>query len=332
MSIMIDSVTEEAHDHTDSHGISDSHGHSDSEATATIGQRLQAETTAVRLKIRWLGVRKTLSQDQTKLAAGTFDADIKSVSASKKLFDTSHPAFRAATAVKTQAVDYWKGHTLPYIEPGVRLIRRNDVAMFDVHMTSVRAELSEAVEELQRHYGELIDQARARLGNLFDLSDYEPDLSELFAIEWEYPSCDPPEYLLRVSPQLYYNECARVQTRFDEAVRLAEQAFADELGQLVSHLAERLSDDGSSKVFRDSAVTNLLAFFERFQQLNIRSDEQLDRLVADARRVISGVQPQDLRDHAAMRQHVANELVRVEASLDGWMTDRPRRSILRRSR
>jgi len=298
----------------------------------SIGQRLQAETTAVRLKIRWLGVRKTLSQDQTRLAAGTFDADIKSVSASKKLFDTSHPAFRAATAVKTQAVDYWKSHTLPYIEPGVRLLRRSEVPAFDVHMTSVRSELNEAVRELGRHYDELVDQARERLGNLFDPSDYAARLDDLFAIEWDYPSCDPPEYLLRVSPQLYYSECARVQTRFDEAVRLAEQAFADELGQLVSHLAERLSDDGANKIFRDSAVTNLLEFFERFKQLNIRSDEQLDRLVADARRIVTCVQPQDLRDHARLRQHVANELVRVEAALDGWMTDRPRRSILRRSR
>jgi hypothetical protein len=329
MSITIDSVDSVTED-TDT--LSTSRGHHDSEATATIGQRLQAETTAVRLKIRWLGVRKTLSPDQTKRAAGTFDADIKSVSASKKLFDTKHPAFRAATTVKTQAIDYWKQLTLPYIEPGVRLIRRNDVPMFDVHMTSVRAELAEAVEQLERHYGELIDQARVRLGNLFDPSDYEPNLSELFAIEWDYPSCDPPEYLLRVSPQLYYSECARVQTRFDEAVRLAEQAFADELGQLVSHLAERLGDDGSNKIFRDTAVTNLLEFFERFKQLNIRSDEQLDRLVADARRIITGVQPQKLRDHARLRQHVANELVRVEAALDGWMTDRPRRSILRRSR
>ena len=314
--------------------VTASHQYNDSQAleSESVGQRLQAETTAVRLKIRWLGVRKTLSPDQTRQAAGTFDADIKSVSASKKLFDTSHPAFRAATAVKTQAVEYWKSHTLPYIEPGMRLLRRIDVPAFDVQLTSVRAELNDAVEELQRHYGELVDQARERLGNLFDPSDYAESLSDLFAIEWDYPSCDPPEYLLRVSPQLYYSECARVQTRFDEAVRLAEQAFADELGQLVSHLAERLSDDGSSKVFRDTAVTNLLEFFERFQRLNIRSDDQLDRLVADARRVVTGVQPQDLRDHAAMRQHVANELVRVEASLDGWMTDRPRRSILRRSR
>jgi len=307
------------------------------EAEATqenIGQRLQAETTAVRLRIRWPGIRKTLSRDQTRQAAGAFEADVKSVSASKKLLDTSHPAFRAATAVKTQAVEYWKSHTMPYIEPGVRLLRRSDLAAFDVHLTSVRSELIDAVEQLELHYGELVDHSRERLGHLFDSADYAANLRDLFSIDWDYPSCDPPEYLLRVSPQLYYSECARVQTRFDEAVRIAEQAFAEELGQMVSHLAERLSgdDDGSPKVFRDTAVTNLLEFFDRFQRLNIRSDDQLDRLVADARSVINGVQPGDLRGQATMRQRIAAELTRVESSLDGWMTDRPRRNIIRRAR
>ena len=302
--------------------------------TASLSERLKTETTAVRLKIHWPSVRKTLSSDQTRLAAGTFDADTKSVSASKKLLDTSHPAFRAATAVRKQAADYWKLNTLPYTEPGMRLIRRSDVPTFDVYMTSAQAELSEAIEVLESHLDELIDQARARLGNLFDSADYDPNLRRLFGIEWDYPNCNPPEYLLQVSPQLYYSECARVQTRFDEAVKLAEQAFADELEQLVSHLAERLSgeDDGSPKVFRDSAVTNLLEFFDRFQRLNIRSDDQLDRLVADARSIIGGVAPQDLRDQSIVRRRVASELSRVEASLEGWMTDRPRRSILRRSR
>ena len=125
-----------------------------------------------------------------------------------------------------------------------------------------------------------------------------------------------------------------LQTRFDEAVQLAEQAFADELGQLVSHLADRLSGeaDGSPKVFRDSAITNLLEFFDRFQRLNIRSDEGLDRLVEDAQIVVGGLVPQRLRDHSELRRQVASQLTRVETSLDGWMTDRPRRSIMRRSR
>ena len=299
-----------------------------------VGHRLRAETTAVRLRIRWPGIRKTLREDQKQRAAHAFDADSDLVTASKKLLDTSHPAFRAATAVKTHAVDYWKSNTLPYVENGIRLLRRDEIAAFDVHMTSVKAELAEAVEELSQHYDELVNQARLRLGDLFDESDYAPELVGLFEISWDYPACEPPSYLRSLSPQLYEAECQRMQSRFDEAVQLAEQAFAEELSQLVSHLTERLNgdDDGSPKIFRDSAVTNLLEFFDRFQRLNIRSDEQLDQLIADARGVIQGFEPQQLRDQPAFRQHVANELTRVEASIEGWMVNRPRRNILRRSR
>jgi hypothetical protein len=35
--------------------------------------RLQAETTAVRLHIRWPGTRKSLNRDQKQQAAGAFD-------------------------------------------------------------------------------------------------------------------------------------------------------------------------------------------------------------------------------------------------------------------
>lgn len=299
-----------------------------------VGQQLQDETAAVRLRIRWPGVRKTLSEDQKQQAASSFDADTKSLSASKKLLDTSHPAFRVATGVRTHAVNLWKANTLPYIEPGIRLLRRNEVAAFDVQMTSVRGELAEAVTELELHYGELVDQARQRLGDLFDENDYSADLSALFDIEWDYPSCEPPTYLRHLSPQLYESECERMRERFSEAVQLAEQAFAEELSQLVSHLAERLAgeDDGTPKVFRDSAVNNLLEFFDRFQRLNIRSDDQLEQLVTDARNIVGGTQPQMLRDTQALREHVAGELTQVEESLESWLVNRPRRNILRRGR
>lgn len=296
--------------------------------------RLRAETTAVRLHIRWPGVRKTLDEVQKQRAADAFDADLKSLSAAKKLLDTSHPKFKAVSAIRSQAVAYWRGCSLPYVEPGVRLIRREDVTGFDVQMRTAQAELAEAVSLLDDCYGELVQQARERLGDLFDPGDYPATLQGLFEITWDYPSCSPPEYLRSVSPQLYEEECQRVQARFNDALQLAESAFADELTGLINHLAERLTGqaDGKPKVFRDSAVTNLLEFFDRFQRLNVRSDEQLDTLVEQARRLVRGVDPQRLREQTAVRQEVAEGLSRVEMSLDDWMTDRPRRSIIRRPR
>ncbi len=64
--------------------------------------------------------------------------------------------------------------------------------------------------------------------------------------------------------------------------------------------------------------------------MNVRSNDQLDQLVADAQQIVQGVQPQQLRDNQGLRQHVATELSRVQSVLDGLLVDRPRRNILRR--
>ena len=297
-------------------------------------QRLRNTTATARLTFTWLGARKTLTTQQKNQAADSFGAEGKFLSAGKKLLDTSHAAFKAVTAIRGRAVAYWKGVSLPYPEPAIRLIRQDAITDFDEQIANFSSELEEAVAELDDHYDELRTAARDRLGDLFDPSDYPPSLIGMFAIEHDYPSVEPPAYLQQLSPELYQNECQRVRTRFDEAVQIAEQAFLDELSKLVEHLTERLSGqaDGKPKVFRDSAVTNLDEFFERFRQLNIRSNEQLDDLVVDAQQIVRGVEPQQLRDNGTLRQQIASQLSGVQSVLDGLLVDRPRRNILRRPR
>jgi len=294
--------------------------------------RLRATTAAVRLSFTWFGVRKSLSAEQKSQAADTFGAEGNYLSAGKKLFDTGHPAFRSVTAVRSRAVSLWRGMSLPYPEPGIRLIRQEDVAALDVQMTSLRAELDDAVEQLDDHFAELQSAARTQLGRLYNAADYPSTLRGLFRLEYDFPAVEPPDYLRQLSPALYEQEKARVAARFDEAVRLAEEAFTSELARLVSHLTERLSgqDDGKPKVFRDSAVANLAEFFQRFGQLNVRSSQQLDQLVAQAQRIVQGVEPQALRENVTLRQHVATQLAGVQSVLDGLLVDRPRRNILRR--
>jgi hypothetical protein len=95
-------------------------------------------------------------------------------------------------------------------------------------------------------------------------------------------------------------------------------------------LTERVTDDGGQgKVFRDSVVSNLTEFFDRFRSLNLRSNAQLDELVAQAQRVVRGTSAQALRDSTELRQQVVGQLARVQSSLDALLVDRPRRRILR---
>lgn len=296
--------------------------------------RLRTTMAATKVSFTWFGVRKSLSAAQKAQAADSFSAEAKFLSAAKKLLDTTHPAYQAVTAVRGQITQHWKALTLPYPEPGLRLIRQDDIAGFDRQLRQYSEELAERVQELDEQYGELRRSARGRLGQLYDATDYPASLIGEFAVTWEFPSVEPPSYLAQLNPGLYEEECQRVQARFNEAVELAEQAFLDELSQLVAHLTERLSgtDDGKPKVFRDSAVEHLIGFFERFMRLNIGSNAELEELVAQAQQVVRGVAPQQLRDNQSLRQQVATQLAGVQASLEGLLVDRPRRSILRPTR
>lgn len=302
--------------------------------TNDASQRLRATMAAVRVMFTWLGIRKTLSPDQKSQAADTFGAERTYLSAGKKLLDTAHPAFKAVTSVRSQIVAYWRAQSLPYPEPGIRLIRQDAISAFTMQLTTLKQDLLDAVGQLDTRYDELKSAARIRLGSLYNPTDYPASLRGWFDVSWDFPSVEPPDYLRQLSPQLYRQEAARVAARFEEAVGLAEQAFTEELSKLISHLTERLSgsEDGKPKVFRDSAIENLREFFDRFRMLNIRSDQELDNLVGQAQRIVRGVEPQTLRDDLPLRQRVASQLSGVQSVLDGLLVDRPRRNILRRAR
>lgn len=306
----------------------------DQETRSSPADRLRTTTAAIRLAFNWFGTRKSLSFHQKALAAESFGAQSDDLSASKRLINNKHPKFKAVTNIRGRATQFWKSMSLPFPEPGVRLIRQTDIGAITMQLTTLKEELNASVAELDSCFDELKEAARSRLGDLYNPGDYPSTLIGLFDMSWDFPSVEPPPYLRQLSPELYRQECQRVQARFDEAVQLAEQAFTEELAKLVEHLTERLSgrDDGKPKIFRDSVIENLTEFFQRFQSLNIGSNESLDALVQQAQSIVQGVEPQQLRDSQQLRERVASRMSELQTSLDDLLVDRPRRNIIRRPR
>lgn len=294
-------------------------------------QRLRQNAAAVRVHFTWWGVHRTLTAQQKEEVGDTYGADARFLTAGKKLVDVRHEAFRRLTSIRTRVVNYWRGLTLPYTEAGVRLIRQSDIEAFVHVLEGFREELVQAETDLNTAYDQIKADARRRLGRLYNPSDYPPEVRGLFHVEWDFPSVEPPSYLMRLNPDLYQQEQERIARRFEEAVQLAEQAFMNEFGKLISHLTGRLAngESGQRQIFRDSVVGNLVDFFERFQHLNVRSNQELDALVEQAQQLVRGVTPQDLRDNDGLRQHVATQMAVVQSQLEGMIVERPRRQIIR---
>lgn len=291
--------------------------------------QLRSMTIGCRLRHERLGVRKALTRDQTGRAAQTFGADARSISARKLLIDTSNPSYRSVINVRSRATHYWKAVTVPYPEPGVRLIRRSFIGDFVKEMERYRGELIEAAKVLQLQYAELRIEAAQRLGDLFNGDDYPARIDTQFEMEWDFPSMEPPAYLKNLHPELYERECQRMRGRFEEAVRLTEQALASKFHEMVAHLVERLSGgvDGKAKFFKDSSIENLSAFFDEFRKLDLGSNEDLGKLVDQAQSAIKGLKPDDLRASENLRNQLGAELSKVLESAGAMMITRPSRAF-----
>ena len=96
----------------------------------TAADRIRHNFAACRIKFKWLGTTKTLSADQKSQAAESFGAEGDSISAGKKLIDTKHDSYKALTSIKSQVNSFWKSNSLPYPEPGIRLIKQDRINEF----------------------------------------------------------------------------------------------------------------------------------------------------------------------------------------------------------
>ncbi len=310
----------------------------EAEATTATAAEIRQSMGAVKLSFTWLGTQRKLSDTQTKQAADVFDAQKDLVTASKRLIDTKHPAYRAATQIKSQAAAYWRSVTLPYPQGGVRLIKHEDIATFETTMLSYQAQLAVAAANLQLEYDAIKTAAREKLGQLFNPADYPVTLENVFELTWEYPSVEPPPYLMGFNPEIYRQEQARVQARFETAVAMAEEAFATKLSELIEHLVTRLTDAPGEqrKTFHASTIENFTEFYDNFKKMNVRSNAQLEALIHRANDIIAGVRATShhrnfaqIRNNAEVRGALVSQMSAVQVALDNLIVTPPARRVMR---
>jgi hypothetical protein len=132
------------------------------------------------------------------------------------------------------------------------------------------------------------------------------------------------------NPELYTQEQTRIQRRFETAVIMAENAFAEQLQEMVAHLIERLTDepDGTKKTFKASAIENFKEFYENFRRMNVRSNAQLEGLIRQASDLVAGVEAKELRTNDDLRRNLSQQMTTVKTALNNLITNAPRRRVL----
>jgi hypothetical protein len=293
-------------------------------------ERIREETAAVRLFRTRLRQRVALNSQQMQQAAAEFHADASFLHGSKRLLNTNAKPLRDVSAAMIQAYWLWKTWTVPYPERQIRLLRRDRIDMFRAEMAKIQDSLKAASEAAQEQYETLKDEARQRLGDLFNADDYPTSLIGQWTVSYDFPSVEPPDYLRQLNPRLYEEQQAIVRRRFEEAIQLTEQAFTEELAQHVKGMVEKLQptpEGERQKVIQTRSIDNMLDFFRRFRELNVGSNDELERLARDAEAAVQGVDVKALRGDTDTRTRVREALSGLSGRIDALMVDAPVREI-----
>ena len=295
----------------------------------SLGAELRAKTSGVRVTIRRFGASKILTAEQTRRAAGEFDAEARMVKASKKLLDTNHKLYKAVTSVLSKVRSYWNLVSIEYPVRGVRLIRKSRIEEFETQMAEFQDQLSAALGELENHYQVLRDDQREALGELWNYSDYPATISQEFGFVWDYPAIEPPDMLKELHPDIWARQQAQVAAQFEQAAATMEAAFAEELQKLVVQLSEKLSagPDEKKKCIGQDAFRKVSEFFAKFRQTSVTSSEQLDAIVTQAMGLLAGKDPKDVRKSDEVRTEIATGLAEVQQQLEALIVERPTRKI-----
>jgi hypothetical protein len=217
--------------------------------------------------------------------------------------------------------------TLPWDDNGYRVLPSAAYMDHTEKMRVLSNRFNPAVEALAREFGNLVEQARVRLGGLFRPEDYPaPDeLRSKFSFETKVmPLPDAGDFRVTLGDEEKERIKRQITASVEASLQIASRDLWQRLYEAVSHLAERLSaykvtGTGVEHPFRDSVVTNLVKLVDVLPKLNVTGDPELERLAAQVRASLL-VDPQELRKSESIRTDIAKRAAEIARTMGAYMT------------
>lgn len=278
--------------------------------------------SCLKLEFHNFGNSKKVNTERIALrdSEGLIDDGVKKsrLRASKKLLES--PELRAIDTFDGQVDKYVKNICLPF-DIGIHLVPHVAVTALTEKLKAFAAERTILVEQFIEAYPVACQEAAVDLNSQYRPADY-PSIDEVrrrFGFSWRYlPFGQPPPELKGVSQEVWNEERAKAADRMAEATAEIQLVLREAMCGLVEHLSERLTEkNGKAPVFFKSTVTNLTDFMATFDFRNITDDAELQAVVAQARKLLGGVDLDDLKQPGAVRARIAAGTAALAAQLDG---------------
>lgn len=227
---------------------------------------------------------------------------------------------RRISTLHGQIRDFVNMETLPWMADGTRILASQNYLDFVSKFRAKKSEFESAVADFILAYPQLIADAQAKLGGLYNAADYpSPErLASKFKCEMDLmPLPDVTDFRLEISDA----ERRKFESKIRETQAKAMLDCWSRLHTVVKSAAERLADPKG--VFRESLISNITEICQLLPKLNFTNDPMLEAERVKIEQLASGLAPEMLRSNASERKSAADQLAQIQSKMAAIMGGNP---------
>jgi len=190
--------------------------------------------------------------------------------------------------------------TLPWADNGQRVLPTKLFWEYTEELQGFKDQFYVAVEKFCDAYPDLVADAKARLGDLYDPDDYPPtdEVRRKFSFNYDItPVPDTGDFRVDIEKAALDDLSEQLKGRLLETQKEAMREVWGRLREAVKAVSDRFSGKTDEKViFRDSLIGNIRDICELVPKMNLEDDPELDRLAEEVKLELASIDPQALRD------------------------------------
>jgi len=218
--------------------------------------------------------------------------------------------------------------TLPW-DDDARILSNTGFTHYSDQMRWQRLGVEAAAAEFVAHWAEYINEARTRLGNMFDYEDYPVAevVGKRFYIDVEIkPVPMAGDFRAELSEASVKAITKDIERRTEERMEKAMDDVFERIAETTGKMAEKLRSfkprvvgEAGEGVFRDSLVYNLRELAELIPSLNITNDKRLTDLHTQLLADCVAHEPSELRDNEKLRKQTAAAAEKILKKVNGYL-------------
>lgn len=223
--------------------------------------------------------------------------------------ESLEPMDKIASAART----YLYKVTFPWGDNGDRLLPAALFLDFSSSMQCFRNEFESKVNAFVAEYPALVQEARVRLGTLYEPADYPVDVRDKFSFNPPNVTPVPSANDFRVNLSAGYVDAikADITARMEERQKSTVKECWTRVRMVVSKITERLGNEKSP--IYDSLISNARELIDILPALNLTNDPELNRIAAELQAILVPVDR--LRNDKRLRADTARKADAILAML-----------------